>query len=247
MIGLPPSEHDLHAYVDHRLDAASRRQLEIWLAAHPDVAAQVSAWQQDAQALRIALGSVPLAANPALDPTALRGQRKRRQQRHWAQAAGLLLALGMGALGGWQARDWSSASQPMGDALQAYRLFALQGVLPADLKASGTPQFQGWLDQRFKRAERLPDFQGAGFEPVAARLINTEQGPAAMVLYRANDGRQISFYIRPPGPNARLLPRGNRRDGELQADYWSGPGYNYAMVSASNEPSSAQLIQALGI
>lgn len=48
MISLPPSERDLHAYVDHQLLESDRRVLETYLAAHPDVAAQVHAWQHDA-------------------------------------------------------------------------------------------------------------------------------------------------------------------------------------------------------
>ena len=45
MISLPPSERDLHAYVDHQLLESDRRVLETYLAAHPDVAAQVHAWR----------------------------------------------------------------------------------------------------------------------------------------------------------------------------------------------------------
>ncbi|MEZ0548724.1 anti-sigma factor, partial [Pseudomonas sp. Env-37] len=55
MISLPPSERDLHAYVDHQLLDTDRRVLETWLASHPEVAARVQAWQQDAQLLRASL------------------------------------------------------------------------------------------------------------------------------------------------------------------------------------------------
>jgi anti-sigma factor RsiW len=64
------------------------------------------------------------------------------------------------------------------------------------------------------------------------------------VLYENPQGQQISFYIRPPGPQNSLLPRGSRRDGDLQADYWSGPGYNYAMVGPAEGPT-AQLLNTL--
>ena len=55
MISLPPSDSDLHAYVDHQLSEQDRRLLEHYLASHPQVAARVQAWQQDAQHLRAAL------------------------------------------------------------------------------------------------------------------------------------------------------------------------------------------------
>jgi len=251
MMTLPPTEQDLHAYVDHQLGAADRQRLEAWLAEHPETAAQVQAWQQDAQHLRAAWsGALSLTPNPELEPAAiarrLRGQRLRRL----AQAAVLVVAVGAGAGGGWQARgpaDARLAVAPMTDALQAYRMFAVQGILPADYTATtGGGDVQDWLDRYFSRAQRLPDLSAAGFEPRSARLLNTDQGPAAMVVYENAAGQRASFYVRPPGPGYHMLPRGSRRDGELQADYWSDPSYNYAMVSAVGLPSRAALERAVG-
>ncbi len=232
MISLPPSEHDLHAYVDLRLNPADRQRLEAWLASHPEAAAQVKDWQKDARLLRSVLGAAPLADNPALDPAAIRLRRRHRYQQHLTRAAVLVLALGMGSVGGWQAHQARHPGvAPMTDALQAYRLFAQKDVMPADFKVSDGDTLQPWLDRYFSNASRLPDLSRAGFKAVGARLLSTDQGPAAMVLYQDPRGARVTFYIRPPGPDNSLLPRGSRRDGELQADYWSGPGYNYAMVA----------------
>jgi anti-sigma factor RsiW len=249
MISLPPSEHDLHAYVDHRLDAQDRLRLETWLASHPAESAQVRAWQQDAQHLRAALGDgLQRRANPALDPTSIRRGLRQRRYKGYASAAMLVLALGIGSMGGWQVREMTLAhTAPMTDALQAYRMFASQDFLPADYRPGSSRDLQGWLDRRFSRAERLPDLSSAGFTPTSARLMSTEQGPAAMVLYQAADGRRMTFYIRPPGEGNHLLPRGQRRDGELQAAYWSGPGYNYAVVSVAGDPAAGLVQQAIGI
>jgi anti-sigma factor RsiW len=49
MISMPPSERDLHAYVDHQLNEDDRRLVETFLASNPQICAQVRAWQQDAQ------------------------------------------------------------------------------------------------------------------------------------------------------------------------------------------------------
>ncbi|OLF53126.1 anti-sigma factor family protein [Pseudomonas chlororaphis] len=244
MISLPPNERDLHAYVDHQLSESDRRLLETYLGSHPELAAQVQAWQQDAQQLRAALGgALRQPANPELDPALIRQRLKRQSRRQLANAALLLLALGIGGLGGWQARQVTLASSllPMTDALQAYRLFAQQGMLPADLQVRDNSAMQAWLDRYFSQAERLPDLRQAGFQAVSGRLLSTEQGPAAMVLYEDRDGQRISFYIRPPGPKNYLLPRGSRSDGELRAEYWSDSGYNYAMVSPTNSPAAQWL------
>lgn len=244
MISLPPNERDLHAYVDHQLSEVDRRQLEIWLAAHPEVAAQVHAWQQDAQHLRAALGAAP-AANPQLDPTLIRQRLKHQSRRQLATAAMLVLAVSLGGLGGWQARQATlvATALPMTDAMQAYRLFAQERIMPADYQVQGSGDMQAWLDRYFTQAHRLPDLSQAGFNPVSGRLLTTDQGAAAMVLYENPQGRRISFYIRPPGPQNTLLPPGSRNADGLQAQYWSSPGYNYAMVSQEDEPTTQWLKQ----
>ncbi len=233
MISLPPSERDLHAYVDHQLLESDRRVLDTYLAAHPDVAAQVHAWQQDAQLLRAALGgALQQPANPALDPARIRQRRKQQSRRQFATAAVLLIAVSFGGVGGWQAREATQpALVPMADAMQAYRLFAQDGVLPADYHVQDGGSMQAWLDRYFTQASRLPDLSSSGYAPVSGRLLTTDQGAAAMVL--------ISFYIRPPGPNNGFLPRGSRSADGLQAEYWSGGGYNYAMVSPVDQPTPA--------
>ncbi|EJM12531.1 putative transmembrane transcriptional regulator (anti-sigma factor) [Pseudomonas sp. GM18] len=246
MISMPPSERDLHAYVDHQLSDADRQQMDTYLASNAEVAAQVRAWQQDAQQLRAALsGALQQPANPELDPALIRQRLKRQSRRHLASAAVLLIAVSVGGLGGWHAREMTlvSAALPMTDAMQAYRLIALQGILPADYQVSDDGDMQGWLDRYFSQAHRLPNLTVSGYKPISGRLLSTEQGPAAMVVYEDQGGHKISFYVRPPGPKNFLLPRGSRSDGELQAEYWSDAGYNYAMVSPSDTPAAQMLKQ----
>lgn len=250
MIALPPSEHDLHAYVDQHLSAADRQRLEAWLAEHPETAKEVQAWQRDANRLRAAWsGPLQSLIDSPLDPAILRRRVWQRRSRRLTQAAALVLAIGAGAVGGWQARGPDStrlAAAPMTDALQAYRLFAVQGVLPADYTTQQRHDLQAWLDRYFNHAQRLPDLSAAGFEPGSARLLNTDQGPAVMVVYTNARGEHASFYVRPPGPGYHRLPRGTRRDGELQADYWSDRTYNYAMVSSVGLSTRQALEQAMG-
>ncbi|MGO1003779.1 anti-sigma factor family protein [Lysobacter sp. CA196] len=238
-----PSEYEIHAYVDGLLDGERRAAVEDWLARHPERAAEVQAWQRDAQSLRAALlGDTP-AVSAELDPTRLRAGLARRRNARYAMAATVLLSLGVGGIGGWQMREWrtpeSSAAapaafasaKPMGDAIEAHRLFASRRDLRPD-RTARSDDLQDWLDARFREPMRLPDLSGAGFRQVGARLLATEQGAAALVVYADAGGNAISFYIRPPGPRRYLLPRGDRRDGDLLAQYWSRGGYNYAMVSS---------------
>jgi anti-sigma factor RsiW len=154
--------------------------------------------------LRAALGgALQQPANPQLDPAQIRQRLKRQSRRHLASAAVLLIAVGLGGFSGWQAREMTLARAsvlPMTDALQAYRLIAQQGILPADYKVDSDGDMQHWLDRYFTQASRLPDLKSAGFEPVSGRLLSTDEGPAAMVMYEDRSGHKVSFYVRPPGP-----------------------------------------------
>lgn len=230
----PPSEHDIHAYVDGRLEGAPREAVERYLARHPERAAEVRAWQHDAQRLRAAIGGTQLLPdNHALHPGVVRARRRQRRIARLSLAAAAVLCLGLGGVGGWQMRGMRSeaAVAPMADAMAAYRLVALDHAARPDVVPQRAGDMQAWLDAHFEHATRLPDLSGAGFHAVGGRLFATDQGPAAMVLYEDAVGHAISFYVRPPGPRNHLLPTGQRSDGGLMAQYWSGQGYNYAMVS----------------
>jgi anti-sigma factor RsiW len=239
----PPSEHDIHAYVDGHLDGPRRGEVERYLARHPERAEEVHAWRQDAQQLRALLagdlGAVP-ASDAAIDPAAIRLRRQRRRASRLAMAAGVVLCLAIGGLGGWAARGMGTGSSaPMADGMQAYRLLAMDHGVGLDITTGNEGDLRAWLAGRVGATVRLPDLADAGFRPMGGRLFATDQGPAAMVLYDDGNGHTVSFYVRPPGAARHLLPRGEREDGGLLAKYWSHGGHNYAVVALADAASRA--------
>ncbi|MGH8806839.1 MAG: anti-sigma factor family protein, partial [Noviherbaspirillum sp.] len=88
-------EADLHAYVDGQLDAARRAEVEAYLAAHPELAAQVQDLRAQTQALHTSYDGVMNEPIPLRLTSVL-------QARFWPRglAAGIAwLACGM--VGGW--------------------------------------------------------------------------------------------------------------------------------------------------
>jgi len=223
-----------NAYVDGQLDPSQLQELQAYLRAHPDEAQELEAWRRDAQRLREGACGDGLPGNPALDPAAVRAGLRVRARRRMVMVASLVVAVAIGGVTGWSVRDTALANRvlPMQDAMQAYRLFASADAPQPDVRADAG-DLQGWLDAYFAHAERLPNLSDSGLRPVAARLLATDQGPAALVIYE-NAGQRATFYIRPPGPGGQFLAQGSRRDGELVARYWSGRGYNYALVTAGD-------------
>ncbi|MBF8778324.1 anti-sigma factor family protein [Pseudomonas fulva] len=246
MTRLIPSEHELHAYIDERLAPARRAEVQAWLAANPEQAAKVEAWRDDARRLRAALagfGDQPGAVH--LDLRQVRRRMRQRRQQRLSWVAGLLLALGLGGVGGWQARQVTLAGGdlPMADAVQAHRLFADSQAL--DIQASDPAQLRDWLGRHFDRVGQLPDLAGYGFQPVGARLLSNEQGPAALLVFQDRAGQRISLFLRSPGEHYARMPRGQRVDGQLQARYWSHGAYNFALVSAAHDARGASVGEAL--
>lgn len=228
-----------HAYVDGRLNAQEQEMMNRYLAAHPQEARKLDAWRKDAAQLRAALHTAEAPLNPALDPVAIRMRLKERSSARWKLAASVLVALCIGGLSGWQLNSGPTAQSrladrplPMQDAIAAYRVFAGNPALRADALAAET-DLQQWVAANFSNAQRLPDLTANGFHPVYARMLVTEQGPAAVIMYKNDAGQQTGFYIRPPGPGNKLLPKGQRQEGPLLTRYWSDHGYNYALVSSN--------------
>lgn len=228
-----------HAYVDGRLNPEQQKTMSQYLAAHPQEARELDAWRKDAAQLQAAWQSAAPPLNPALDPAAIRMRLKERTNMRWKLAASVLVALCIGGLSGWQLRPVPTAQVnlavrplPMQDAIAAYRVFAGNPALRADALATET-DLQQWVAANFSNAQRLPDLTAKGFHPVSARMLVTEEGPAAVVIYKNDTGQQTGFYIRPPGPGNKLLADGQRQDGPLLTRYWSDRGYNYALVGSN--------------
>jgi anti-sigma factor RsiW len=230
----PPSEHEVHAYVDGHLDGPRRSEVERYLARHPEQADEVQAWRQGAQQLRTLLAG-DLSPAPALDPARVRERVQHRRTVRWGTAAALTVCLLIGGIAGWTARGIGSGNAPMADAMQAYRLLALDHGLGMDITTGNESDLRAWLSGRVGTNVHLPDLADAGFRPMGGRLFATDQGPAAMVLYDDGNGHTVSFYVRPPSAARHLLPRGEREENGLLANYWSDGHHNYAVVALADE------------
>ncbi|WP_115717589.1 anti-sigma factor family protein [Gallaecimonas mangrovi] len=230
---MKPTEQQLHAFIDGELDPQQRPWVQAYLATHPEEQARLAAFKNDASELRSAFDATASALPKGPDVAAIRRQRRQNNRRRFATAAALVLALGAGWLAGsqYQDRRYQAMVPPMNDAVEAYRLFSNtpdQNVSQSEL--------DGWFDEHFKGASLPPQLADYGLKRVAAKLMATAEGPAAMVLYRNGKGQTLLYFIRPPGPNHHMLPDGQRQDGSLLARYWSDKAFNYALVSLHDNP-----------
>lgn len=240
-----PTEDELQAFVDDRLDRDRARDVEAYLASHPDERARVASYRRNTEELRVMLaGASVLPPNPRLDPLAIRRDLRQRSQRRAMLCASLVVALGIGALGGWKARSMSlpEATAPMDDAVDAYRTFATDRVRPVEMTARDGGELQTWLSGRLGRPVALPDLAPYGFDLLGGRLLSTGNGPAVLLMYEDRGGQRVSFYIRPSSRPGELT--GTRHDGGLATKYWFRNGYGFAVVGRADDPRIGEVQEA---
>ena len=126
----------------------------------------------------------------------------------------------------------------MADAVAAYRQVVESDLLPMEFRGDDAADLDRWLAGRFGEAGRVPDLAAAGYRLLGGRLLSTEQGPAAMLVYQDRAGARVGVYVRPRG---RLPSNGERRDGGLLAQYWSEQHVSFAIVSAGDDKTARRL------
>ncbi|SDP77099.1 Transmembrane transcriptional regulator (anti-sigma factor RsiW) [Ralstonia sp. 25mfcol4.1] len=247
---LMPTEPELHAYVDGELDETRRLQIDALIDSHPDLARQVQEIRLDMQRLRASMEPPPADTPARLDPFRIRRGLRDRLRHRVAIAASLVMALAVGGMGGWQSREIAlrQSYPPMADAMSAYRLFAVSATpemvdVKVDATATDARELQTWLNRHFVQPAPLPDFSAYGFHPVGGRLMSSEQGPAAMILYRNPQMQAIVYYVRPQGE--LRLRNGSRTEGNLMAQYWRNGRYLYAVVSPTDNPAALPVQRAV--
>jgi anti-sigma factor RsiW len=214
------------------------------LEASPAVAARLAGWRRDAEGLRAALAGIETwTPNPSLDPAVIRRRMRTRSLQAAARTVYVSLALGAAALTGWWARGAyiGPPPRPMQEALDAYRAFASSGYAGLEHPAGQVP-LRLWLAGALGLAHplALPDLAARGFQPAGARLLPTHEGVAALVLYQADNGERIGYYLRPA---RHFIPgtRGWSMEDGLSVRYWYRGGYGYAVIGSADDPRIRQI------
>lgn len=205
----PVSEADLHAYADGQLHGPRRAEVEGFLAADVEAARKVDAWRRQSAALHASLDGVLNEAVPlAALPRGLRDGASRRTSPGrpvWPMAlAASICALVVGGAGGWFARDRLGAdltgAPPMErfarEALVSHVVYAPEVRHVVEVPASDEAHLIAWLSKRLGASLQVPDLRAQGFRLIGGRLGVAENGPAAILMYEADDGTRLSLQLR---------------------------------------------------
>lgn len=230
----PPTEEELHAYVDGWIGSERRPAVERYLREQPEAAKRVAAYGAQREALRAAFAA-PAAAPvpPSLDLARLVEERLTRRRAPWRLAASVVLALGLGGAGGW----YLGSRPPAGIALLAreagasYAVFAADKQRPVEISAEQRGDLARWVSDRLDRAVAPPDLSAAGYRFLGGRLIATERGPAALFIYEDHRRGRLAVFVRPMAHgSATAIEQVEAGPLDVDGCAWIEGGVGYSVV-----------------
>jgi anti-sigma factor RsiW len=243
---LPADDAELHAHVDGELDPAALRRIERRLEDDAEARSRVADYEAITDDIRALYG--PVAREP-VPQRLLAAASRRRAPRVLAAAAALLIAVASGWLG-WQLHDGDGAAltQPphiVAEAAMAYRVYAPEVRHPVEVGADEEPHLVAWLGKRLGAPVVAPRLADLGFELLGGRLLATEDGPGALLLYQDGAGRRLALYMcenEQPGSSTSLR---FARDGGLPVVYWLDGPFSYAVAAELDRDSLARLAESI--
>ena len=244
----PITEADLQAYVDERLDAARRAEVEAWLAARPDEAERIAEYRRLGAELRglyepVLLEPVPGALAYVLSPG------RRRWARVAAIAAWMALGAAIGGLAGWELhgeRPMAAATAEVGATMArraavAHATYSPEVRHPVEVGADQEAHLVAWLSKRLGAPLRAPKLEAVGYSLVGGRLLPGDTGPVAHFMYQCNRGTRVTLYVRTEAAGNRETAFRYAREGSVGVFYWVDRKMGYAL--SSNDISKDDLLK----
>ncbi len=249
----PISEDELHAYVDDRLGAARRLEVEHYLHAQPELARRVAAYCAQRAALRSAFAArAAEPIPPELNLTRLLESRLRQRRGWWRIAAAIVLSLGVGGAAGWYLglpakpdRTQLAVSLLQQEAMSSHAVYATDRRHPIEVAAAERDHLAQWLSNRLRRSVAPPDLSLAGYRLLGGRLLATERGAAAaLFIYEDAQGNRLSLLMRPMAPELQA-PRSDMSQSAVNGCTWIEKGIGYAVVAAMSDDALDHVAQQI--
>lgn len=222
------NEAKLHAYIDGRLSAAERLEVEAELAQDTEAAARVADYERQNDALRAAF-------EPMLDePHSLTVRRGRPRWQRWGGVAATLV---LGFTAGYLARGefpGRGALDPLArQAMLAHAAYVPEVRHPVEVGASEEQHLLAWLSKRLSTPLRAPSLAEAGYHLLGGRLLPATQpsdpAPMALLMYENGRGQRLSLLIKRESTNTETAFR-YADDRGTCVFYWIDGPLGYALA-----------------
>jgi anti-sigma factor RsiW len=223
----PTCEAMVDAYVDGELTTTECAAFERALETCPDCRKRLEVARTMSGLLR------DLPAEPAPDLLRARVERElrtiagrpRERMRWGAIAASLIVAIGIGWLGG----SLTSGGSREGDALVASYLRMAMAEHTVDVASSDRHTVKPWYAGRIDYAPAVHDLTAAGFPLLGGRIDVIDGRKIAVLVYRRNQ-HKLALSLWPAGSTANTPANVTERDGFAVAQ-WRHGGFELRAVS----------------
>lgn len=244
-----PSEEQLQAFVDGRLDERDHGTVLAWLGHRPEELARLADYAVLQQTLRRRVHETEL---PADDPETLRLQQalarqiERPDRRIWLRrAAAVVLLLGAGWWSNTLYQSYVRLPPVVVGAAQAHQVFGDETQRPVELKAAAYEEMAAWFSRQLGEPVEIPSLQAIGLRLIGGRLLPAENGPIAQLLYEDGSGRRLTLAL--SSEPAEHGPEFHLAEVEgLAAGYWQDGEITYAVVAKTSEQQLAAIASELG-
>lgn len=235
----------LHAYVDQELPSAERAALEAHLAAHPDDAVRVRAWQAQNAALHTLFD--PVLAEPHHVRVA------QPKGGNWPRVLPLAAALALGVAIGFVARSALLPAAPATpliarQAAAAYVAYTPEVRHPVEVSAAEEQHLVAWLSKRLAAPLRAPSLAAEGWLLLGGRLLPAAQAsdaaPIALLLYENTQGRRLSLLIKRDAASADTAFRFSQ-EGATRVFHWIDGPLGYALAGEVDRAELQRLADAV--
>ena len=253
------TEDDLQAWVDGVLSETRNGEVEEYLAANPEEADRLRAYQAQKQALKALFAPVldepvPQRLETLAKPPVAVDTQKRPFLARWSLeriAAGLLMAL-VGGVAGWlghaQYQPADRVAQMMllpRQAAVAHVVFSPDVRRPVEVSAAQEDQLVAWLSKRLGTPVRPPKLAAIGYELIGGRLLPGNSGPVAQFMYHDASGQRLTLYVTTENTTNRDTGFRFAKEGPVNVFYWIDGQFGYALSAGIDKNELARVATAV--
>jgi anti-sigma factor RsiW len=239
MNGDGPLELELNSYVDGALDDEAMAAVEKYLQAQPQAAAKVREYLQQKSHIR-SFSQTPAATAPsaAIDELEKRLAKrlKRRSLLGWRRVAAVALLVGAGWTGHSLYVTLVEGPTYTDEVIQAHILASSSPLETAPLSSDAVARMFALIGEQ----ARVPDLKALGLEPVAAKLVPSEEGPVLQVAYRNAAGALVSFFVLHDDRSDEVPRHVLHRNG-ITLIYWQHDHSRYAVAAPLSDEQIRQI------
>ena len=233
----PIVDADLDAYVDDQLEPSRRIEVEAYLSARPELAAQVMGDLRTRDELRLALVATHIAPKPATNAAARklsRGLANRRHARIFQKAASIAILVA----GGWLAHSAMApisvtASTPppafVADALRAHDTTLVRAAMASQPEVSAYDE----IEIRAATGIVMPDLP-EGWKVLDAQIYPSQFGPSVELALESKELGMTSLFAVRPG-SFDVVDVTVDGSGANTAAYWQIGEVAYALIAKADK------------